>query len=244
MDKKQNQLKAIFFSFALLLQLLVFVSPIQVSADNHNLTQGPIDTTKPPVSSDLPVYNAGVDETIKEYLCTPEGTGTDLFDCINRLYRFGITAGALALVFFVVMAGYLYITGGETAKGKAKSVLFSALTGMGILLGSFLLLSFINPELVKIKPIQPPIFESANLPTCEEVGFGTKCIISTGSGAGQVFNPPGSRGQCTAANLGLCTKWNVNEAIAVCNIESRGYNKAQSGTDLCDNLTGPDGKYL
>lgn len=143
----------------------------------------PIDTTKP--AADLPTYQ-GVDGSIRDYLCTPEGTGTDLYDCIGKLYRFGISFGAIALVFFLVIAGYIYLSGGEAAKGKAKNMLYSAFTGMAILLGSYLLLSFINPELVKIKTIQPPIFEALDLPKCEDIGFSTKCIISTGSSAGQV----------------------------------------------------------
>lgn len=148
----------------------------------------------PKNTTDLPIYNGGVDQSIKDYLCTPEGTGTDLFDCIDRLYKFGVSAGALLVVFFLIYAGYIYITGSESSKTKAKEILQAAFTGMAIMLGSFVLLNFINPELVKIKTIQPPIFSAVDLPSCEEIGFSSKCIISSGGSSGQVFNPSSGNG--------------------------------------------------
>ncbi len=134
-----------------------------------------------PSPTDLPVYNASVDKSIADYLCTPQGKGTDLFDCVDRLYRFGVSAGSIAIVFFIVYAGYLYITSGEAGKTSAKKTLLSAFTGLAIMLTSYVLLYFINPSLVVIKPIQPPIFTAGDLPSCEEVGFGEKCLIPGGT---------------------------------------------------------------
>ena len=121
---------------------------------------------------DRPQYG-GVDQSISEYLCTPseQADGRDLERCINKMYRF-----AIALVFFIVFAGYMYITGGETGKGKAKGILQNALIGIGLLVGSYVILSFINPSLVIFKPIQPPIFTADDLPSCEEIGFTANCI--------------------------------------------------------------------
>lgn len=139
--------------------------------------------TNTPAPTNIPQYTGhGVDESISKYLCTPDpaNLGTDLYNCISKLYRFGIAFGAVALVFFVVLAGYTYITGGEAAKEKGKSILISALTGMAIILSSYVLLSFINPDLVKIKPIQPPIFSASDLPKCEDVGLGVNCVLPNG----------------------------------------------------------------
>lgn len=126
----------------------------------------------------LPKYEGGVDQSIRDYLCTPSepADGRDLERCVNRLYRFGISFGAIALVFFVVIAGYIYITGGEQGKGKAKGMLANAFTGMAILVGSYALLYFINPNLVTFRPIQPPIFDAPDIATCEELGFGRDCV--------------------------------------------------------------------
>lgn len=141
-------------------------------------------TTTPPAQTptELPVYNAGVDRSIQDYLCTPSqpADGHDLERCVNRLYRFGISAGALVLVFLIIYAGYIYITSDESGKTKAKGYIKNSLTGMGILLGSYVLLNFINPSLVTFKPIQPPIFNAADLPKCEELGLGINCTIGEG----------------------------------------------------------------
>lgn len=143
-------------------------------------------TTKPATTSnttqsataDLPIYNGGVDQSIRDYLCAPseESDGLDLVRCINRLYKFGVTAGALLLVFFVVYSGYLYIAGGQGGKEQAKKIIPNTLTGMAIILGSYVLLYFINPNLVAFKPIQPPIFSAEDLPTCSDIGFGKNCV--------------------------------------------------------------------
>ncbi len=138
---------------------------------------------------EVPEYG-GVEDSIKQYLCVPDSSnlGTALYTCVTKLYRFGIAFGAIALVFFVVFAGYVYITGGEAAKEKGKGIILSAITGMAIILSSYVLLSFINPYLVKIRPIQPPIFSASNLPKCDVVGLGVNCILPTG----QVNYPGGS----------------------------------------------------
>ncbi len=138
---------------------------------------------------EVPEYG-GVEDSIKQYLCVPDSSnlGTALYTCVTKLYRFGIAFGAIALVFFVVFAGYVYITGGEAAKEKGKGIILSAVTGMAIILSSYVLLSFINPYLVKIRPIQPPIFSASNLPKCDVVGLGVNCILPTG----QVNYPGGS----------------------------------------------------
>ncbi len=126
---------------------------------------------------------SGVQDSLTRFLCTPSESGTDsraLEKCINKMYRFGISFGAIALVFFVVFAGYLYMTGGETGKQKAKGIIQNALIGMGLLLGSYVILSFINPNLVIIKPIQPPIFDAAGFPSCEDIGFSGTCTLADG----------------------------------------------------------------
>lgn len=182
MHSQLKRIEAFLLASLLFIFLAGFFAPLQVDAQLN----GPLTPNTTP--QDLPKYNQGVDQSITEYLCTPTGQGTDLYDCIGKLYRFGVTAGSVALVFFLVIAGYLYITSGEAGKGKAKGIILSALTGMGILLGSYALLNFIDPSFVQIRPIQPPIFTALPLPSCEVIGFGAKCITSDG----QVYNPGGS----------------------------------------------------
>lgn len=160
--------------------LLGYVGQSTLSAQAQSVIPDAIDTTKSGVVG-APQYG-GVEDSIRDYLCVPDDNnlGTALYVCITKLYRFGIAFGGIALVFFIVFAGYMYMTGGESSKEKAKGILLSGLTGMAIILSSYVLLNFINPDLVKIKPIQPPIFTASSLPSCEEVGYGQDCVLPSG----------------------------------------------------------------
>ena len=154
-----------------------------------------IAQTTPVATVKTPEYQ-GVQGSVTDFLCTPSepSDNRDLERCINKMYRFGIAFGAIALVFFLVYAGYLYITGGEAGKGNAKGVLQNSLVGMALLLGSYVLLRFINPNLVLFKPIQPPIF-TASIPTCEEVGLGVDCILES-EDSSVVTNANGGYSDC------------------------------------------------
>lgn len=219
--------------------------------------QGLVNPLNPDVHTtnvNVPTYTGrGVEESIRTYLCAPgdstdsETLGTELFTCISKMYRFGIAFGAIALVFFVVYAGYIYMTGGESAKTKAKSTLFSALIGMGIILSSFVLLSFISPDLVKIRPIQPPIFTASNLPSCDSVGFGRNCVLPSG----QVFT--GGSGTASA-NLKqyepLIKRYAQQYQIDFCalnallDLESSGiYNNVSNGPPNRVDPNHPDKKF-
>lgn len=128
----------------------------------------------------------GVDAGIASYLCAPSDSVTDnsqdLPNCINKVYRFSIAFGAIALVFFVVYAGYLYMIGGETGKASAKTMIQNAIIGISLLLGSYVILTFINPNLVIYKPIQAPLFTANDFPSCEEIGYTDSCTIDQESG--------------------------------------------------------------
>ncbi len=210
----------------------------------------PLNTNRPAAS--LPQYNKGVDKSIGEYLCIPsdDNTGVALYDCIERVYRFGIVAGALMLVFSLVWAGYNYIVGGEAGKQKGKTMFIGSITGMLLILSSYVLLRFLNPDLVLYKPIQPPIFTSSGLPTCEAIGYGANCIITSGPNTGQVYQGGGTPGQggcvnkeqggCTAKTLAACPGMAKNQALGlrICNQESAGGQYAiMSGTDTCTEVT-------
>jgi hypothetical protein len=110
----------------------------------------------------------------------------DLANCINKGYRFALAFGAVAAVFFVVIAGYMYMVGGEKGKHEAKEILTSIIVGFLIMLSSYVLLRQINPTLVQFRTIQPPrITGTYNLPSCEQlgIGVGTACMTAAGTPA-------------------------------------------------------------
>jgi hypothetical protein len=115
--KPKQKLFQLIFSGYLLLVLFAGFTPVAQGA----ILPGPLNTNQPQ-QAELPQYNRGVDTSIKDFLCTPDANnlGTPLYDCIGKIYRFGVAFGAIAVVFFVVWAGYMYMVGGEAAKGKAK----------------------------------------------------------------------------------------------------------------------------
>lgn len=186
----------------------------------------------PQEAPELPVYNAGVDKSLTDYVCTPSqpADGHDLERCINRLYKFGVSAGALLLIFMLVYAGYMYMTGSESSITQAKGRIKNGLTGMAILLGSYVLLYFINPQLVVIKPIQPPIFDAEDLPTCEDVGFGEQCIIITPEGTVQVTTS-NSSGGATGPSAKTCPGGLVSIGSEIPTGGS-----ANSGSQICKEL--------
>lgn len=81
----------------------------------------------------------------------------DLYNCINRLYRFAIVLGSSIGVLFIVIAGYLYMSadGNKEAVDKAKGMLASTIASLVILFIGYILLRAINPDLIKFQQIQP-----------------------------------------------------------------------------------------
>lgn len=178
--------------------LLLWFTPSAVLAGPGGIPD--LDPNSSTQSSTPPKYQ-GVEDSIKQFLCVPsdDKKGVELFSCVQKVYSFGIAFGAIALVFFVVLAGYFYIAGGESGKQNAKSMVYSSLVGMGLILSSWVLLNFINPNLTNFKPIQPPVFTTKNLPSCAEVFYTENCIINPDSnGSGQVYYAGGGGGKTCA----------------------------------------------
>jgi hypothetical protein len=204
---------------ALMLAQMSFASVVVPRIVQAQLVPDAINTNTTPVIN-VPQYG-GVEQSIADYLCVPDSgnTGTALYQCIGKVYRFGIAFGAIALVFFLVFAGYMYMVGGEKGKEKGKGIFFSALTGMAIILSSYVLLNFINPNLVKIKTIQPPIFSASDLPDCKLVGLGENCILAGGQvnyGSG-----PGVAGSASEAAIkSYITKYALANGLEYCQLAS------------------------
>lgn len=107
----------------------------------------------------------GVEGQIKDFLCAPsdaktnpEATKGDLYNCINKVYRFTLVLASIFAVFMIVIAGYVYMSaeGNEEAVTKAKDILTTSIASLVILFSGYILLKFLNPDLIKFQPIQPP----------------------------------------------------------------------------------------
>ena len=180
-------------------------------------------------TSTLPTYS-GVSGQIEQYLCSPTdaskdqgntpGVGTssaaannsasrDLYKCINQLYKFCIALGGTIAIFFIVVAGYIYMSsdGNQESVDKAKDILVSSITAMVILLGGYVLLKAINPDLIEFKPIQPP---SVKLDTS---GWNTAppVVIPPGSGT----TTPGGAGPTNGMTEQVARKYFQDAGISI-----------------------------
>ena len=96
-------------------------------------------------------------------LGTPLNESSELPQLIQYLYEWGIALGGLAAFIALLTAGFLFLTsaGNPTQMSEAKSRIQSAVIGLVLLLGSWLILHTINPELTTFKPLVMP--EPGNL---------------------------------------------------------------------------------
>ncbi len=148
-------------SLGLFLAVLFFLPQVQLKAADPltatGTTTGTSEITATGTANGtteaVPPAPAGeAEKSISAFLCTPDIT---IYNCVNRLYRFGIVAGFFIAVVMIVIAGYMYMTGGEKGKERGKSYISSTFVAIVILLTSYMLLNQINPELTKFKKIQP-----------------------------------------------------------------------------------------
>ncbi len=107
----------------------------------------------------------------------------DLYNCINRIYRFAIVLAAAIGVLFIVIAGYLYMSseGNNESITKAKEILVTTITSFVILFMGYIFLRAINPELIEFKNIQPPsvaLLRATNTP--EQIREQVEALQKTG----------------------------------------------------------------
>jgi hypothetical protein len=219
------------FSLLLLSILSVFI-PFFAEAQQVKVPV-PTDQTSANQTSQadaLPEYK-GVEDSIRRFLCAPadnndinsdtngdgiadyNADGTELSNCINRLYRFGAVAGAFGAVLVIVLAGYYYIVLGEKGKTEGKNMIISVIAGLLIIFTAYILLRQINPEILQFRSIQPPRLEDVGaLPSCANLKLGDDCTIagraavSDGKGGSLGEKVACPDGLVSAKSLGLPTK--------------------------------------
>ncbi len=166
----------------------------------------------------------GVQQQLTDYLCTPSDASTnptaaqgDLYNCINRLYRFALVVASVFSVFMIVIAGYIYMSaeGNQESVDKAKSILVSSVTSLVILAGGYVLLKFLNPDLIKFQPIQPTSvvgqsrsYSFGNVPASSSAGSNTASSVCN-----QSFNLSVSAG-CSGSNCVNVSNYTPNHDCA------------------------------
>lgn len=81
--------------------------------------------------------------------------------CVSRLYIWSLAAAAILALLYMVYGGYIVMTaaGNASQATKGKEYLQSSVIGLALLLGAYLILNTINPDLVSFQITgfnQPP----------------------------------------------------------------------------------------
>ena len=78
---------------------------------------------------------------------------------IGNMYRYGVVIGAILAVVMIMIGGIMYLVGGMNPSmiSRGKELIVGAVTGLALLLGSYVLLKTINPNLIKMSPIEVEI---------------------------------------------------------------------------------------
>ena len=84
--------------------------------------------------------------------CLPGADG-NIGHCITQVYKWALALSAILAMLMMVLGGYLVMTAGGSAEQaeKGKGWVLSAIVGMGLLFGTYLILQTINPDLVNFR---------------------------------------------------------------------------------------------
>jgi len=129
-----------------------------------------------------------------------------LTELIAYIYEWAMAIGGIAAFIALVSAGFQYLTsaGDITKMSDAKKQITSAITGLVLLLSTFLILSTINPELTTLDIPEITLSSNPDFIASEEedVSFGDPCtnvIVcpESGSSDGCIDIKKGSNGKIT-----------------------------------------------
>jgi hypothetical protein len=84
------------------------------------------------------------------------GTTGDLSTFINGLFGFALAVGAILAVLRLVYAGFLYMGQSDmwSRKGEARAIMGNVVLGLLLLLGIWIILNQINPDILTLSALQ------------------------------------------------------------------------------------------
>lgn len=154
-------------------------------ADNHTESTNLADED---AVMSMPVEQAGTDFVPLVGIPFVDTTGQpSLGDYINGLYLAAISIAAFLAVVKIIFAGVQYMLSEVvTNKEQAKKSIYGAIIGLLIVLGAFLILNTINPNLTNLTNLDGPQLQTQGgntnievvdgdfIDTCDEVGGGSE----------------------------------------------------------------------
>ena len=158
----------------------------------------------------------------------PVTTSTQPGTFVRGFYLFALTVGGVLALGAIVYGGILYAAsaGDPSKQSEGREWIWSALIGLLLLAGAYIVLYTINPDLVNLTL---PQLTMINIPTSTS---------SSGPGNGTQPCYPPSSGACSHANNLSCFGGQAAFMQNVCDVESRGNAGAPSGVDIgADNIS-------
>src|SRR3990167_5061457 len=142
-----NRFRKTFFLIAIAAFFIGLVSPLFVSAADPVKFCGQVDI--PLLNS---IFKKSIDPEKKD--CTVIDSNS-IGKMVGDIYKFVVGLAAIAAVIVMMAGGYTWLfAGGNASKvGEAKSLIGSAVLGLFLALGSYMILYLINPELTKLKSL-------------------------------------------------------------------------------------------
>jgi len=88
---------------------------------------------------------------------------------IKAFYNYGVGVAGILAAIVLMAGGVLWLTsaGNDSKVAQAKELIAGSITGILILFCSWIILNTINPELVKLRPIQTQVIKKVNIICCE-----------------------------------------------------------------------------
>ena len=179
-------------------------------------------------------------EKIPGFESESSAAGVSFYTYIGAVYKFGIATVAICAMTMIIIGGYMYVVsaGNNAGMEKAKKYITDAIIGLILALTAWLILYFINPDLIKIKP----------LTVGGTSGTGTNTGVGGTGGGGTTGNGAGT-GKCDPLTAGPCSTDSIKnnscfasagadpaKISAICNAESGGI-ETPSTVDKCSDGT-------
>ena len=97
----------------------------------------------------------GYDDADQDYVCTPQRIYIGLSERVYNFYNWALGVGGMVALALIIYAGVLYsASGGNPGRmTEAKLWIQHALFGLALLFGSYIVLSFINPNLTTLEDV-------------------------------------------------------------------------------------------
>jgi hypothetical protein len=165
----------------------------------------------------------------------------------QTVYDLAVGAVGIFAAVGLMVAGFIWLTAGGNASkvGEARGWLASSLTGLVLVLGSYVILYYVNPELVKIKPLKIRKVEKTAMSDSSTDSRYSNCEWQELGYTGECWGgKTGGTGQCDSIKRDACSKSEASaigdtcfcccerSAVSGCHWTNQAYNSCDSKTEI------------